>query len=122
MTGRPDVFMDCLTHVVVQETNENSHSSYDCSCENKRLMQLFTDVGDRPIVFVRFNPDAYVDATGGNHATCFKYHKQTGVPIVASKTAWEERLRVLNDRIMFHIVNILECEVTAEHLYYYGFH
>ena len=69
-----------------------------------------------------FDPDSYTDAAGSKHASCFKYHKQHGVPIVADKSIWEERLRVLKDRIMFHIENIPECEVTVEHLYYNGFH
>lgn len=42
--------------------------------------------------------------------------------MVADKAIWEERLRVLKDRIMFHIANIPDCEVTVEHLYYNGFH
>lgn len=103
---------------------ECSQASMQTACKQATIKAASNNTrpGERPIVFVRFNPDAYVDATGGKHASCFKYHKQTGVPIVASKTVWGERLRVLKDRIMFHIDNIPECEVTVEHLYYNGFH
>ena len=31
----------------------------DCSCENKRIMEISQDLGHRPIVFIRFNPDEY---------------------------------------------------------------
>ena len=41
------------------EVDENQHNNYDCSCENKRLMELAQDLGHRSMVVIRFNPDAY---------------------------------------------------------------
>jgi hypothetical protein len=35
---RPDIFLDLLTHSLIVEVDENQHDSYDCECENKRLM------------------------------------------------------------------------------------
>jgi len=46
---------DLGTHILIVEIDENAHAVYDCSCENKRLMELSQDVGHRPIVFIRFN-------------------------------------------------------------------
>jgi hypothetical protein len=62
--------VDLGSHLLIIEVDENKHSSYDCSCENKRLMLLSQDVGHRPIVFLRFNPDDYIDEAGNkiNHA------------------------------------------------------
>jgi len=56
---RPDGLIDLLTHSIVIEIDEDQHSSYDQICENKRAMQLFTDLGSRPIIFIRLNPDSY---------------------------------------------------------------
>jgi hypothetical protein len=41
---RPDIFLDVGTHVLIVEVDENKHSSYDCSCENKRIMILSQDM------------------------------------------------------------------------------
>lgn len=57
---RPDLFLDLGYQVVIVEIDENQHDGYDCSCENKRIMQLSLDVDHRPIVFIRFNPDDYL--------------------------------------------------------------
>ena len=50
---RPDIFLDCGTHFLIVEIDENKHSSYDCSCENKRIMILSQDIGHRPITFIK---------------------------------------------------------------------
>ena len=54
---RPDLLLDLGYQVIIIEVDENQHTDYDCSCENKRLMELSQDVGHRPIIFIRFNPD-----------------------------------------------------------------
>jgi hypothetical protein len=54
---RPDLFLDMGSHVIIVEIDENQHTDYDCSCENKRLMEISQDIGHRPVIFIRFNPD-----------------------------------------------------------------
>jgi hypothetical protein len=61
---RPDLLVDMGSHIVIVEIDENKHTDYDCSCENRRLMELSQDLHHRPIVFIRFNPDAYINAYG----------------------------------------------------------
>ena len=61
---RPDIFLDCLTHSLIIEVDENQHESYEAICENKRLMTLFVDLGERPVVLIRFNPDGYITKDG----------------------------------------------------------
>ncbi len=41
------------------------HDGYDCTCENRRLMEISKDASHRPVVMVRFNPDGYVCAKEG---------------------------------------------------------
>lgn len=57
---RPDIFIDLGFQLIIVEIDENQHRDYDCSCENKRLMELSTDVNHRNIIFIRFNPDDYL--------------------------------------------------------------
>ena len=44
---RPDLFLDLGKHIIIVEIDENQHDQYDCSCENKRLMQISQDVGHK---------------------------------------------------------------------------
>ena len=119
---RPDMYIDCLTHVVLQETDETQHRN-GYSCENKRQMELLLDFGSRPIVFIRFNPDSYVDAKAIRQASCFKYHDRLHVPFVPSEfqETWQNRLDMLKQRLLHHISTIPAKEVTVEHLFYDGY-
>ena len=56
---RPDLLLDLGYQILMIEIDENQHIDYDCTCENKRIMELSQDLGHRPIVFIRFNPDDY---------------------------------------------------------------
>ncbi len=56
---RPDGLLDLLTHSLIIEIDEDQHRGYDTQCELTRLNELFTDLGDRPIIFIRLNPDSY---------------------------------------------------------------
>ena len=51
---RPDLILDLFYQIVIIEVDENQHTDYDCSCENKRVMELSQDLGHRPIIFIRF--------------------------------------------------------------------
>ena len=82
---RPDIFIDKLTHSVIVEIDENQHESYDCTCENRRLMELFEDLGRRPLVMIRFNPDGYIDKNSKEVKSCFSYRKPLGVPYIPTK-------------------------------------
>lgn len=118
---RPDIFLDCLTHSIVIEVDENQHNSYDCNCENKRMMVIFEDLGQRPLVFIRFNPDDYIDDQGKNVKSCFNYTSKLGLPSVKKEKEWKTRLDVLINRIEYHVSNVPQQELTLEHLYYDGF-
>jgi hypothetical protein len=74
---RPDAFIDLLTHVLIIECDENQHGSYNTSCENSRTMELFVDFNNRPIVFIRFNPDTYT-VDGKKTLSSFKIHRTIG--------------------------------------------
>ena len=112
----PDVFIDLFTHSIIIECDEDQHRNYHC--DNKRTMELFQDLGNRPIVFIRFNPDSYIDKNNNKIDSCFNYHKITGVPIIANKKLWNQRLKTLKSKIQYYINNIPEKEVTIEKLYY----
>ena len=115
---RPDFYIDKFTHVLIGECDENKHETEEyTSCDNKRTMELFQDFGNRPIVFIRFNPDAY---TKGNKTvlSSFKNHKTTGVPIIRDLKEWGDRLVLLKETTTYWLNNIPEKEITYEYLFF----
>jgi len=98
---RPDLFLDLGYQIIIIEIDENQHIVYDCSCENKRIMELSQDVGHRPIVLIRFNPDKYKE-NGKTITSCWSQTKQ-GILIVNKKKnkEWKNRLDVLEKQIKY---------------------
>jgi hypothetical protein len=87
--------------VLIVEIDENQHTNYDCSCENKRTMELSRDLGHRPIIFVRFNPDDYTK-NGKNISSCWRINKN-GICVINKKkeVEWEKRLTTLEETIRY---------------------
>ena len=115
---RPDARIDLGYQVIIVEVDENQHETYDCSCENKRIMQLSQDVGHRKIVFIRFNPDEYIE-NGVKVDSCFVRTKQGFRVIPKSKQSeWENRLNVLHDTIKYWMKYKTNKTVEIVHLFY----
>jgi hypothetical protein len=107
--------------VIIVEIDENQHTDYDCSCENKRLMELSQDVAHRPIVFIRFNPDEYISADNKKVTSCWA--SQTGgmMGIKKSKVKeWNKRINSLYDCIDYWSNNKTEKTIEIIQLYYDG--
>ncbi len=115
---RPDIYLDLGYQVVIVEVDENQHQSYDCSCENKRLMELSQDINHRPLVFIRFNPDKYFDQDNKNIPSCFSITKKTGALKVNNKKKWNERLSNLKTQIDYWMNNNTDKTIEIIQLYY----
>jgi hypothetical protein len=61
---RPDFVLDFDTYICIVEVDENQHITYPCECEQIRMIQLFQDFGGIPVVFIRYNPDKYINSLG----------------------------------------------------------
>ena len=116
---RPDLLLDLGYQVVIVEIDENQHIDYDCSCENKRLMEISQDIGHRPLVFIRFNPDSYVNRNNEIVKSCWKANK-TGIFIINKEKneEWTNRLNALSEQIEYWSTNKTEKTVEIVHLYY----
>jgi hypothetical protein len=98
---RPDIFIDLGYQIIIVEIDENQHTDYDCSCENKRIMELSQDVGHRPIIFIRFNPDDY-EKDDSIIKSCWGNNKQGICCVKKSKQKeWNSRLQVLQETIAY---------------------
>ena len=90
------------SHLIIVEVDENKHTGYECSCENKRLMQLSQDLQHRPIVFIRFNPDGYTNQEGEVIRSCWKLNKTGLMSIMKTKQKeWNERIKCLIAQIQY---------------------
>ena len=55
---RPDVYIDLAGHVVIIECDERQHEGYDDACEVRRLVELLAACEGKPLMVIRWNPDA----------------------------------------------------------------
>ncbi len=114
---RPDLLCDMGPYVLIVEIDEYKHVNY--SCENKRMNELFEDLGYRPVVFIRFNPDSYKNKEGERVTSCWRANKQGIMTVVKSKQKeWETRLKDLFKKIEYWSKNKPNELITTEQLFY----
>jgi hypothetical protein len=111
---RPDLLLDLGYQIIIVEVDENQHIDYDCSCENKRIMELSQDVNHRPLIFIRFNPDEY-QMENKTITSCWGINGR-GICAVkkSKKKEWEIRLETLREQIRYWIDPINKTDKTIE--------
>lgn len=116
---RPDAFLELKSQIIIVECDENQHKAYECLCENKRLMQLSLDMSHKNIVFIRFNPDSYIDINNKKIPSCWTLGKD-GLLHVDKKEQkeWSNRLKILNETIKYWLNNKTTKMVEVIQLFY----
>jgi hypothetical protein len=117
---RSDIYIDLGYQVIIVEIDENQHIDYDCSCENKRIMELSQDVNHRPIIFIRFNPDDY-KTNSGNVTSCWALSKAGKCSVKkCKKKEWAQRLQTLKENVEYWLnpENVSDKTVQIIQLYY----
>lgn len=100
---RPDILLDLGYQVIIVEIDEDQHKDYECSCENKRIMEISQDVSHRPIIFIRFNPDGYKNEKE-LIPSCWHLDGKGFCVIKKNKMKeWNERLSSLKSQIDYWI-------------------
>jgi hypothetical protein len=118
---RPDIMLEIDPfHYLIVEIDENQHNQYDCSCENKRIMQLSQDLNHSNIVFIRFNPDSFKDINNKTIRSVWTTNKQTGILYVSQKNIkeWEMRLGILRNNIQYWIDNKSDKMIETVQLFF----
>jgi hypothetical protein len=111
---RPDILLDLGYQVIIIEIDENQHEDYQEICENKRTMEISQDLGHRPVVFIRFNPDAY-----NNITSCWAPNKLGILTIKKSKQKeWSERLEKLKETVNYWLNNQTQKTINVVYLFY----
>ncbi len=115
---RPDLLLDLIDQIIIVEVDENQHVEYDCICENKRIMELSQDLGHRPIVFIRFNPDEYQNIYT-KITSCWGTNKK-GIFIVkqSKKEEWIQRLHYLGEMIEYWLKHRTNKTIEIIQLFY----
>jgi hypothetical protein len=117
---RPDLLIDLGYQIIIVEIDENQHKNYDCSCDNKRIMEISQDNGHRPIIFIRFNPDSY-NINQNKIQSCWKLSKTGFLLLDKSKQVeWENRLNILKENIKYwcNPENVTNKTIEIIQLYY----
>jgi hypothetical protein len=115
---RPDLFLNLENQIIIVEVDENQHKLYEDICENKRIMEISKDVNHKPIVFIRFNPDKYIDKNNKNIPSCWSINKNTGVLKINYVNKWNERLNSLKEQIDYWSIYDTDKTVEVVQLYY----
>jgi hypothetical protein len=111
---RPDVAIDLFTHIIILECDEEQHKEYNC--ENKRIMELFQDFNNRPMIVLRFNPDSFLDKNKKKQKGCFGYSEKNKQLIIYP--ILQERINIFIEEIKHHIQTIPTKELAVEYYFY----
>ena len=112
---RPDGLLDCLTHVIIVEIDEDQHIGYNCLCDNRRTMELFTDLGHRPLVFIRLNPDGYTHV-GKRVGKVFSTQRSGELKL--NKSEFSRRFSALVDVVGANLHSVPTREVSVVELFF----
>ena len=116
---RPDLLLDMGSHILIVEIDEYRHETYECSCENKRLMEISRDLQHRPVVFIRFNPDSYINHEGEKITSCWRINGYGLLAVAKTKRKeWEQRLSTLFNTIKHFIEFPTEKTIEMIELFY----
>lgn len=116
---RPDMRIHKDTYNIIIEVDENQHNDYEEICENKRLMEIFSDLKNKNLVVIRFNPDDYIDVNYEKVMSCWTYNRQ-GVVVIKQnkKDEWKQRLNKLKETLDYYLHNAPTKELEIVYLYY----
>lgn len=104
---RPDFLFDLLTHTIIVECDENNHRDYNITCEIAKLNETFTDLADRPMILIRFNPDKCKE----NGKSCFDRECKLIIK------EWNRRIKILKKELEKSIRKIPVELITIKYLF-----
>lgn len=105
---RPDGLIKLKDYNIIIEIDENQHNSSGYSCENKRVMEIFQDLGNSPLTVIRFNPDKYAD-----EQSLFTITKKTGLLKIRDQKKYDQEITKLLEVIKVHTETIPDSEINT---------
>ena len=115
---RPDLLLELENKIIIIEIDENQHSRYTDETESERMKELSQDVDNKPIIFIRFNPDNYIDIDGEKIKSCWGIIELRGIIQVINKNEWDNRLNILKNVVNYWIKTNPDKIIEIEYLFY----
>ncbi len=73
---RPDFVFEFITHNVILEVDEYQHRSYNCLCEQVRMINITQAFGGTPIFWIRYCPHEFIPANSFAKSTISKTKRE----------------------------------------------
>jgi hypothetical protein len=102
-----DFLFELFTHTLIVECDENDHRDYSTTCEIAKLNSTFTDLADRPMILIRFNPDKCKESG----KSCFDKDAKL------IKGEWNRRINILKKELIKAMKNIPDDLITIKKLF-----
>ena len=115
---KPDLLLDLGSHLICIEIDENQHILYDSICEENRMNSISEDVHFRNIIFIRFNPDDYIDKDDNKIKSPWIYYKTKIMITPENEIIWNNRLNKLKNSIQYYIDNNIDKPIEIIKLFY----
>jgi hypothetical protein len=118
LKNRPDVLIHLNNHSVIIEIDEDQHKWYNLICDEARINNI-QEALNRPIITIRFNPDAYIE-NGKKIKSCFKDDEKTGLKTIPKNQEqnWNNRLAKLKETLTSSIENYTDEPIRFIKLFY----
>jgi len=110
---RPDGLIQLEDYNIIIEIDENQHKASGYSCENKRTMEIFQDLGNSPLTVIRFNPDKFAQ-----EKSLFTITKKTGLLRIRDQKKYDQEIAKLLEVIKLHTETIPDSEINTVLLRY----
>jgi len=116
-----DLYLDITSHIIIIEIDEFQHKKYNQIDDNKRLLDIKNFIDNKPLIFIKFNPDSYIDIYNNNIKSCWK--KINNVTKLVKYNEWSNRLLKLKSIIEYYINHnsLINENFKIIELYYNGY-
>ena len=118
LRNRPDILINLNKHSIIIEIDEEQHKYYNLICDEARINNI-QEALNRPIIIIRFNPDAYIE-NGKKVKSCFNIDKKTGMRTIPKNQEqnWNNRLSKLKDTLAFSLEDYKDDPIRIIKLFY----
>jgi len=118
LRSKPDILIHLNKHSIIVEIDEEQHKSYNLICDEARINNI-QEALNRPIIIIRFNPDAYIEK-GKKIKSCFNIDKKTGMRTIPKNQEqnWNNRLTKLKDTLALSLDNYTDDPIKIVKLFY----
>lgn len=108
--ARPDWLILRGAYNIIIECDEHAHRKGVYIDEAARLMGIYEDLGSKPLVVIRFNPDQF------QGQSCFTFDNRNNIS--ANPVVWAERRDALFRMIVYYLENVPTEGITTEFMFY----